>query len=95
MPGATTTVVDSGRWGSANRRTLVDRLVERAADARLEPIARRAQLGRLEDEPAVGSAAADGRVGGANGGVAARADRGERGPGVPRERQRRARRRDG
>ena len=53
---------------------MVDGLVERAADGRVEAVAGIAQLRRIEDEPAVGAAAADGRVRVTDGVAAARAD---------------------
>ena len=53
---------------------VVDGLLERAADGRVEAVARIAQLRGIEDEAAVRAAAAHGRVGVADGVVAARTD---------------------
>ncbi len=56
---------------------MVDRLVERATDARLEAVARVAQVGRVEDQAAVRAATTHGDVGVADGGVATFANVGE------------------
>ena len=80
MPGRIVVRVDVGRWVSANRRTLLDGLVERPPDPRLERVAGRAEVGAFEDQSAVGPAATDPLVGLADRRVAARTHVGERRP---------------
>ena len=60
---------------------MVDRLVEGAADAGIERVARGAKLVGVEDEPAVLASAADGGIGLADSLVAAGSDIREREPG--------------
>ena len=84
-----------GSLGLGEAADVVDRLVERATDARLEAVARVAQVGRVEDEAAVGAATTDGRVRVTDRGVATFANVGEGRRGRPRGRVGRGPRRAG
>ena len=69
--------VEAGRWVSAKRRTWSIAWSSARRIAWLEAVARVAQVGRVEDEAAVGAATTHGRVRVADRGVATFADVGE------------------
>ena len=90
------TVRGRGRaLGLGEAADVVDRLVERAADLRVERVAGRDEVVGVEDEATVRTSATDRRVGVAHGVVAPGADVGERRSDASRGRAGPGRRRDG